>query len=405
MRSAVCCRHWSSAVAFTPPVPPRATGWACWPAAVEAARREEEFLRHRERELAELAVQPDEEEELAARRQELLSRDKLKTALEEALTAVGAAIERLSAGQRRLDRSAGLAPDLLAAPSEALERALVEAGEAEAAVEAGLREAVGDGGDLERIEDRLFALRDAGRKHRVPTSALPALLEETRQLLEGIDAGADQLTTAQATAAATDAAYADAAQALSAARTRSAVELADAVMAELPPLRLERARFQVTVDRVLEGGGTADGIDRVRFEVATNPGQPFGPLTKIASGGELSRFMLALKVVLARLDAAPTLIFDEVDAGIGGATADAVGERLARLGAERQVLVVTHAPQVAARADHHFTVRKDVLLGHTSVTVCELTATQRRDEIARMLAGAEVTDAARAAAASLMRAG
>ncbi len=148
--------------------------------------------------------------------------------------------------------------------------------------------------------------------------------------------------------------------------------------------------------------GAPDGAERVAFEVCTNPGQPFGPLAKIASGGELSRFMLALKVVLARLDTAATLIFDEVDAGVGGATADAVGERLARLGAERQVLVVTHAPQVAARADHHYSVGKRVAGGRTHVEVRELTPDERRDEIARMLAGAEVTDAARAAAASLM---
>ena len=372
-------------------------------AEVEAVRREEELLRHRERELADLAVQPGEEDELAGHRQEQQSRDKLVAALQDALAAATGALERLGAGQRRLDRSAGLAPDLLAPPAEALERALVEVGEAEAAVEATLRHLEGDGGDLERVEERLFALRDAARKYRVAVEALPDLLEETRRLLEGIDRGADQLAAAETVAIQADAAYGAEAEALSADRARVAGDLARAVAAELPPLKLERARFQVAVERLALDEGGADGIDRVRFEVATNPGQPFGPLIKIASGGELSRFMLALKVVLARLDAVPTLIFDEVDAGIGGATADAVGERLARLGAERQVLVVTHAPQVAARADHHFTVRKDELLGHTSVAVHELDAAQRRDEIARMLAGAEVTDAARAAAASLMR--
>ena len=156
------------------------------------------------------------------------------------------------------------------------------------------------------------------------------------------------------------------------------------------------------LEPVPEADWGPDGAERVAFEVCTNPGQPFGPLAKIASGGELSRFMLALKVVLARLDSVATLIFDEVDAGIGGATADAVGERLARLGEERQVLVVTHAPQVAARADHHFSVGKRVVGGHTRVDVRELEHHERQDEIARMLAGAEITDAARAAAASLM---
>jgi DNA repair protein RecN (Recombination protein N) len=178
--------------------------------------------------------------------------------------------------------------------------------------------------------------------------------------------------------------------------------LARAVEGELPPLRLDRAKVRVQLEPLPEPDWNAEGAERVAFEVCTNPGQPFGPLAKIASGGELSRFMLALKVVLARLDAATTLIFDEIDAGVGGATADAVGERLARLARERQVLVVTHAPQIAARADHHFRVGKRVVGGRTRVEVRELSQAERRDEVARMLAGAEVTEAARAAAASLM---
>jgi DNA repair protein RecN (Recombination protein N) len=174
-------------------------------------------------------------------------------------------------------------------------------------------------------------------------------------------------------------------------------------MAELPPLKLERAQVRVQLEPLPENEWGPEGAERVTFEVSTNPGQPFGPIGKIASGGELSRFMLALKVVLARLDSTATLIFDEVDAGIGGATAAAVGERLARLGRERQVLVVTHAPQVAALADHQFSVGKSVIGRRAQVQVRELRPVERRDEIARMLAGSEITEAARAAADSLMQ--
>jgi DNA repair protein RecN (Recombination protein N) len=373
-----------------------------------AARREEDYLRHRERELADLDAQPGEEEELALRRQGLMNREKLASSLNEALMAVsgnGGALERLGAAERRLERSAGMGPELLEPAVGALGRALVEVGEAEAAIESALRGLEDDGGTLEQVEERLFALRDAARKHRVPVDALPDLLAETRALLDGIDAGAGSVETAERAVGQAVQAYRAAARELSQARAKAATRLAAAVMAELPPLRLERARVRAQLEPLSEGEWGADGAERVAFEVSTNPGQPFGPIGKIASGGELSRFMLALKVVLARLDSTETLIFDEVDAGIGGATADAVGERLARLGDERQVLVVTHAPQVAARADHHFTVTKRVVGGRTRVEVAELGAAERRDEIARMLAGAEVTEAARAAADSLMRVG
>ena len=199
-------------------------------------------------------------------------------------------------------------------------------------------------------------------------------------------------------------AYEATARALSRGRGEAAAHLAAAVMAELPPLKLEQARLQVELEPLVEAEWGPEGAERVAFTVSTNPGQPFGPIGKIASGGELSRFMLAVKVVLARLSATGTLIFDEVDAGIGGATAVAVGERLARLGEERQVLVVTHAPQVAARAGHQLRVGKSVTqAGLTRVEVRELAPEARRDEIARMLAGAEITAAARAAADSLMR--
>lgn len=372
------------------------------------AQREEDYLRHRERELADLDPQAGEEEELATRRQQLMNRDKLLTALGEALATVagsGGALERLGAAERKLERTAAMAPELLEPAAAALGRALVEVGEAEATLEAALRSLEDGTGTLDEVEERLFALRDAARKHRVPVDELPALLAETRMLIERIDAGAGGVETAQREATAAREAYREAAERLSKARAAAADRLARAVMAELPPLRLERARVRVELEPLAEAEWGADGAERVAFTVSTNPGQPFGPIGKIASGGELSRFMLALKVVLARLESTDTLIFDEVDAGIGGATADAVGERLARLGAERQVLVVTHAPQVAARADHQFSVGKSLAKGRARVEVRELAPAERRDEIARMLAGAEVTEAARAAAESLMRVG
>jgi DNA repair protein RecN (Recombination protein N) len=260
-------------------------------------------------------------------------------------------------------------------------------------------------GSVEAIEERLFALRDAARKHRVSVDELPALLTATRQDLERIDAGGAEAEALQRAVEAGRRAYMEAAATLTARRTKGAEALAKALAAELPPLRLEKAKFRVGLEPLAEREHGPEGVERVTFEVSTNPGQPFGPLSKIASGGELSRFMLALKVVLAQLGSAGTLIFDEVDAGLGGATADAVGERLARLAAERQVLVVTHAPQVAARATHHFTVEKAVVNGGTRVRVSELKPAQRQDEIARMLAGATITEAARAAALSLMQAG
>jgi DNA repair protein RecN (Recombination protein N) len=375
---------------------------------IEAARREEDYLRHRERELADLDAEPGEEEELAQRRQHLVHREKLATALREALAALsgsGGAVERAGAAERRLERSAGLAPEMLEPAVQALGRVLTELAEAEAAVESALRDLLEGGDSLETIEERLFALRDASRKHRVPVDELPALLAETRTQLERIDAGATDVEAAAREVGQRRKAYLAAAEALAKGRAGAAGALAKAVMAELPPLKLERAHFRVALEPLGEEGAGPEGTERVAFEVSTNPGQPFGPLSRIASGGELSRFMLALKVVLARLGAAETLIFDEVDTGLGGATADAVGERLARLGEERQVLVVTHAPQVAARADHHFTVSKHVAGGRTHVRVTELEPRERRDEIARMLAGAEVTEAARAAADSLMRVG
>lgn len=374
-------------------------------AALESARREEDYLRHREAELADLAPVAGEEEELSQRRHQLMNRDRLMGTLDEAVTLIAGdsgGRERLMAALRRLERQ--LEPDNgTERAAAALSRALVELDEAEAELDRLVQELDCGGDRLEEVEGRLFALRAAGRKHRVAVDELPALLAETQTLLAGIDSGADALGQSERLVGERRAVYVQAADRLGAGRAKAAAALARAVMAELAPLKLERARFRVALEPLAEQAWGPGGHERVAFEISTNPGTPFGPLGKIASGGELSRIMLALKVVLARVGLAPTMIFDEVDAGIGGAVAAAVGERLARLARERQILVVTHAPQVAARGDDHLTVVKQQRgKERTGVTVRHLAPAERQAEIARMLAGAEVTPAAMAAAASLL---
>jgi len=374
-------------------------------AQIDQVLRDEDYLRHRLAELEALAAESGEEEALAAERSRLLHKEKLITALDQATSELAGndgALARLGAAERRLLRAPEIAAERLQPALEALERALIEAAEAEAAITAALNEISADDRSLEALEERLFALRDAARKHRVPVDELPALLERTRDELATIDAGAEALADLEREARATRSRFLETAESLHDSRKKAAETLVRLVMAELPPLKLERTRLEVGINRVGEAEAGPDGLDRIAFLVSTNPGQPLGPIAKIASGGELSRLMLALKVVLARAAAAATMIFDEVDAGIGGATADAVGERLARLAAERQVLVVTHAPQVAARADHHFKVEKLTTDEGATVRVRRLAEPERRDEIARMLAGAEITEAARAAASSLL---
>ena len=257
--------------------------------------------------------------------------------------------------------------------------------------------------ELEKIEERLFALRAAGRKYNAPVDELAGLARRYESDLGLIDAGAERLAALEREAREASARYRTAAQKLSAARRRAAQALDKAVNAELEPLKLERAEFSTEIGSESEG---PHGIDRVEFWVRTNPGTRPGPLMKVASGGELARFLLALKVVLADRGSASTLIFDEVDTGAGGAVADAIGLRLARLSRRAQVIAVTHAPQVAARADRHYLISKNALdKGKRVVTrVAELAAEQRREEIARMLAGAKITAEARAAAERLIKA-
>ncbi|MFQ5783303.1 MAG: DNA repair protein RecN [Alphaproteobacteria bacterium] len=377
-------------------------------AELEAARRDEDYLRHTLDELEALAPDPGEEAELAARRTTLMQGEKLIEGLGAALAELGegrGVEERLRAAQRHLAQTAGRAPGVLDPAIEALDRAAIETAEALAAVDLAGRDLAPDPARLEAIEQRLFALRAVARKHRVDVGSLAGLRDEFAATLAALDDRGEARARLSAEADAARAAFAAACERLSEARVRAGTALDRRITAELGPLKLANAVFRTRLERLAEDEWTAAGAERVRFEVATLPGAEPGPLARVASGGELSRLLLALRVVLARIGATPTLVFDEVDSGIGGATAAAVGERLARLGEEMQILVVTHSPQVAARAACHFRVIKEDVDGGVRVEVEELAPAARREEVARMLAGARVTDAARAAADSLMRAG
>jgi len=393
------------------------TAYAAWKRAAEAraaaeadlraAREEEETLRHAEEELAALDPRPGEEAELAERRTVLMNGEKLAEGLSAALQALehdGVGIEAMiHTAQRHLGRIAEMADSTVAPVIEALDRAAVEAAEAYNLLDRTAGEIDLDPQHLEEVEERLFALRGLARKHGCTVDELPEVLDTLRRRLAALDdGGADLMRLAKEEQAARGA-YLEAARALSKARRAAAADLDAAVARELGPLKLDKARFVTRIEDLDEDHWGADGLDRVAFEVATNPGAAPGPIHKIASGGELARFMLALKVVLARTSPIPTLIFDEVDAGIGGATAAAVGERLGRLAGDvAQVLVVTHSPQVAAKGDHHLRVAKAETDGVVTTTVVPLSDAERREEVARMLAGETITDQARAAAASLM---
>ena len=375
-------------------------------ARVAAAEAEADFARHAHEELVKLAVQPGEEDELAVRRQAMMQGEKVAADIREArdhLTGDAAILPMLISVSRRLQRRMPQAPQLIEPSVKALDEALEALEGATRAVEEALEASAFDPMELERCEERLFALRAMSRKHNTPIENLPALAQKYADDLAALEAGRDEVARLEGELARARETYHGSARALSAARERSARELETTVTAELPPLKLERAEFRVeltTDDRL----ASASGYDRAEFLVRTNPGSRPGPLMKVASGGELSRFLLAIKVCLAERGTAPTLVFDEIDAGVGGAVADAMGQRLARLAARAQVLAVTHAPQVAARAQSHYRiVKNDVGKGERVVTsVARLGAGERREEIARMLAGAQITREARAAAASLI---
>ncbi|MGE7472095.1 DNA repair protein RecN [Bosea sp. NPDC003192] len=376
---------------------------------VETARKEADFLRHAVAELGKLAPEPDEEEALAAKRQGMMAAEKVARDIIEAFEAVGGTaspVAALSGVLRRLERRAAQAPELVDPSIAALTTAVVALEEAGETLQAAVRAAEFDPRVLERVEERLFALRAAARKFDVPVDALPALAETMAADLAALDESEGSLKRLEAELAEAEAAYVALATVLSAGRIRAASALDAAVKAELPPLKLERARFITQIDSDPDARGP-EGLDRVEFWVETNPGTRPGPMMKVASGGELSRFMLALKVVLAERGSAPTLVFDEIDTGVGGAVADAIGERLARLAARVQVISVTHAPQVAAKAGQHFLIAKSAEGGEgaserTVTRVSPLRDGSRREEIARMLAGASITEEARAAAGKLL---
>jgi DNA repair protein RecN (Recombination protein N) len=371
---------------------------------VEKARAEADYLRHAFTELTGLAALPGEELALAEHRTLMTQAEKVAGELRDVqatVTGEHSPVPSLSAALRRLERRHVQAPGLIAPVTEALDAALTALDLAGQVLAQALRDADFDPRELERIEERLFALRAAGRKYGVPVDALPALAEKFAAELAALDAGEARLIALTRELEAAESAYGAAARVLSEARKKAAAALDTAVNAELAPLKLDGARFMTEIRTEAEG---PDGCDQVEFWVQTNPGTKPGPLMKIASGGELARFMLALKVVLADRGSAPTLVFDEIDTGAGGAVADAMGQRLALLASRVQVLAVTHAPQVAARARGHFRIAKDAAdQGRrvaTRVSLLEMEA--RREEIARMLAGATITDEARAAAGRLL---
>ncbi len=370
-------------------------------AAQDAIRAEEEYLRHAVAELDKLDPQAGEDATLDTRRRLMQGAEKIRTDVVNAyeIMGQGGAETALGDALRWLDGVAHKAEGTLEEPMAALNRAMVELDEAMTGVANAIDTMSFDPLELEVTEERLFAIRALARKHDVAPDDLAGFATTLRDKLEALDAGEAAQAALDKAVTQAEADYATAADALSAARRKAATRLDKAVAGELAPLKMERAVFETQITPDTAG---PEGQDAVSFTVATNPGAPAGPLGKIASGGELSRFLLALKVCLTQGQPGLTLIFDEIDRGVGGATADAVGRRLSALAEGGQVLVVTHSPQVAALGAHHWRVEKAVRGEVTTSTVTPLTAPQRIDEVARMLSGDQVTDAARAAAEVLL---
>jgi DNA repair protein RecN (Recombination protein N) len=378
---------------------------SAWEAMADA-ERDREWLAHAVAELTSLAPEPGEEETLATRRSRMQRGEKIAdelTLITELVESSDGALSKLRQSARVLERVSADHPALAEALA-AVDRAIIEGSMAEDRLREAALALHFDPAALEADEERLFDLRALARKHRVQPDALAALTAELSGKLEAIETNGESLKALDARLAETREAYAAKAVALSTMRKEAAKRLDVAVAAELPPLKLEAAQFQTMVEQLDEAAWSASGMDRVEFLISTNPGAPFAPLIKIASGGELSRFILALKVALAEQGSAGTMIFDEIDRGVGGAVASAIGERLARLAERTQLLVVTHSPQVAARGASHLMIAKtsDGTVTRTSVRI--LSEEERREEIARMLSGAEVTDEARAQAGRLLQA-
>jgi DNA repair protein RecN (Recombination protein N) len=371
---------------------------------IENAARDREWLEHAVAELQAFGPQEGEEEQLAGERSDMQKgervADDLKAVLE-SFDGPKSGIALIRGAARKLDRLADAHP-MLADALTSLDRAVIEASEAEDKLNAASRALEFEPARLDEIEVRLFELRALARKHNVAPDAIVALSENLAARLESIQAGGEGLAKLEAEVAAKAAAYRDAAEALTEARTKAALRLDKAVAGELAPLKLDAAQFRTSIEALPEDRWSGNGMDRAEFLISTNPGAPFAPLNKIASGGELSRFILALKVALAEEGGAATIIFDEIDRGVGGAVAAAIGERLARLALRTQLLAVTHSPQVAARGQAHYFIAKSSEGTVTRTGVSLLNADARRQEIARMLSGAEVTDEARAQAERLL---
>ncbi|MBY5647297.1 DNA repair protein RecN [Rhizobium leguminosarum] len=374
---------------------------------VESAAREADYLRSSVEELEKLSPQDGEEEELADNRQKMMKAERIAGDIAEAsefLNGNASPVPHIASLVRRLERKSHEAPGLLEDTVTLLDAALDQLSNAQMEVEAALRKTEYDPRELERVEERLFALRAASRKYSVPVTELPALAVRMIADLADLDAGEERLARLDAEVGLARENYDAAARSLSDKRHHAGTALAGAVMAELPALKLERARFMVEITTDV-GEALAEGIDVVEFHVQTNPGTRPGSIMKVASGGELSRFLLALKVALADRGSAPTLVFDEIDTGVGGAVADAIGQRLKRLSERVQVLSVTHAPQVAARAATHLLISKGPSADGSekiATRVATMAQKDRTEEIARMLAGASVTEEARAAAKRLL---
>lgn len=375
--------------------------------ATKASLVEADFLRHAVAELTEFTPLEDEEDKLSEQRSLLQNATKLSGDLNTAMLALegdNGAEKALSQAMKALQRASAKAGSLLDEVMQIIERAQSEASEATSSLGDVARRLKADPYQLEKIEDRLFGLRDLARKHNVPAVHLPRHFKELQERLEAIDNDPEIVKKLEQDYQRAQALYQTHAEQLSKARADAASKLDAGVNSELVPLKLDGAKFETEITVVPVEQGSATGMDRIRFVAQTNPGTPSGPIAKIASGGELARFMLALKLVLSAGQNGQTMIFDEVDAGVGGAVAEAVGDRLHRLAQGNQLLVVTHSPQVAACGDHHWKVHKSSDTGLTASSVTLLEAEPRLEEVARMLSGAEVTDEARAAARRLLAA-
>ncbi|MEQ6203593.1 DNA repair protein RecN [Sulfitobacter sp. HNIBRBA2951] len=370
-------------------------------AAQKALREEEEYLRYAVAEMDKLGAEEGEEAALDTKRRTMQSAEKIREDVVNAYESMGqqGAEAKLADAFRWLDGAAARAEGALEEPMAALNRSMIELDSAMDGVVAAIEAMSFDAHELEDTEERLFAIRALARKHDVLPDDLASFADSLRAKLGALDAGEADQAKLEADVAQAERAYAEAADALTRARIKAAAKLDKAVSAELAPLKMERAVFATQITPEEEG---PEGRDEVSFTVATNPGAPAGPLNKIASGGELSRFLLALKVCLTQGQSGLTLIFDEIDRGVGGATADAVGRRLAAIADGGQVLVVTHSPQVAALGAHHWRVEKSVTKGMTTTNVVPLDRDARVDEVARMVSGDTITEAAREAARALL---